>query len=42
MRQVPLYSRALSTGLLFPKTRRIVFLNNQPATLSGWAVLKVG
>ena len=40
--QVPLYSRALSTGLPFPKTRRIVFLNNQPATLPGWAVLEVG
>jgi CRISPR-associated protein Csm5 len=35
MQQVPLYSGALSTGLPFPKTRRIVFLNNQPATLPG-------
>jgi CRISPR-associated protein Csm5 len=41
MQQVPLYSRALTTGLPFPKTRRIVFLNNQPATLPGWAVLEV-
>ncbi|MGC9969139.1 MAG: type III-A CRISPR-associated RAMP protein Csm5 [Bryobacteraceae bacterium] len=41
LQQVPLYSRALSTGLPFPKTRRIVFLNNQPATLPGWAVLEV-
>jgi CRISPR-associated protein Csm5 len=39
---VPLYSRALTTGLRFPETRRIVFLNNQPATLPGWAVLEVG
>jgi CRISPR-associated protein Csm5 len=42
MRQVPLYGRALATGLPFPKTRRIVFLNNQPATLPGWAVMEVG
>jgi CRISPR-associated protein Csm5 len=41
MQQVPLYGRALATGLPFPKTLRIVFLNNQPATLPGWAVLQV-
>jgi hypothetical protein len=29
------------SGLPSPKTRRIVFLNNQPATLPGWAVLEV-
>ena len=40
--EVPLYSRALSTGLPFPKTRRIVFLENQPATLPGWVALEVG
>ena len=28
-----LTTAALATNLLFPKTRRIVFLNNQPATL---------
>jgi CRISPR-associated protein Csm5 len=42
LQQVPLYSRALTTGLPFPKTRRILFLNNQPATLPGWAALEVG
>ena len=42
LQQVPLYNRALATGLPFPKTRRIVFLNNQPAALPGWAVLEVG
>ena len=36
-----LYNRALSSGLPFPKTRRIVFLNNKPATLPGWGILKV-
>jgi len=35
------YDRALSSGLPFPKTRRIVFLNNKPATLPGWAELEV-
>jgi CRISPR-associated protein Csm5 len=41
LQQVPLYSRALSSGLPFPKTRRIVFLGNQPATLPGWALLEI-
>jgi CRISPR-associated protein Csm5 len=41
LRQVPLYSRAIQTGLPFPKTRRVVFLNSQPATLPGWALLEV-
>lgn len=39
--QSPLYSRAIRTGLPFPKTRRIVFLDNQPATLPGWALLEI-
>jgi len=36
-----IYNRALATNLPFPKTRRIVFLNNRPATLPGWAELAV-
>ena len=36
-----IYNRALSTNLPFPKTRRIVFLNNRPATLPGWAELAI-
>ena len=35
------YNRALATNLPFPKTRRIVFLNNKPATLPGWAELSI-
>jgi len=35
------YDRALSTNLPFPKTRKIVFLNNKPATLPGWAELSI-
>jgi len=41
LRHVSLYSRALSTGLPFPKTRKIVFLGNEPATLPGWALLEI-
>ncbi|HUI76692.1 MAG TPA: type III-A CRISPR-associated RAMP protein Csm5 [Bryobacteraceae bacterium] len=41
LQQFTLYSRALSSNLPFPKTRRIVFLNNRPATLPGWAELSV-
>jgi CRISPR-associated protein Csm5 len=38
---LPYYNRAIQTGLPFPKTRRIVFLKNKPATLAGWVELKV-
>ena len=38
---LPFYARALNSPLPFPKTRRIVFLNNQPATLPGWILLEV-
>ncbi len=41
LKQVPLFSRALQTNLPFPKTRRIVFLDNQPAALPGWATLQI-
>jgi len=39
--QSALYSKAVRSGLPFPKTRRVVFLKNQPATLPGWALLEV-
>ncbi len=42
MKQVPLYARAIESGLPFPKTRRILFLENQPAALPGWAELEIG
>ncbi|MBZ5576666.1 MAG: hypothetical protein LAP40_08930 [Acidobacteriia bacterium] len=41
LNQFTLYNRALASNLPFPKTRRIVFLNNQPATLPGWVELTV-
>jgi CRISPR-associated protein Csm5 len=42
LQQVSLYGKAIGSNLPFPKTRRIVFLNNKPASLPGWAVLEVG
>lgn len=41
LQHLALYNRALSSNLPFPKTRRIVFLNNKPATLPGWVLLEV-
>jgi CRISPR-associated protein Csm5 len=41
LQQVSLYARALGSNLPFPKTRRILFLNNKPASLPGWALLEV-
>ncbi len=41
LREASVYSRVLASGLPFPKTRRIVFLGNQPASLPGWAWLEV-
>jgi CRISPR-associated protein Csm5 len=41
LQQYTLYNRALSSNLPFPKTRRIVFLNNRPATLPGWVELAI-
>jgi CRISPR-associated protein Csm5 len=41
LQQYTIYNRALAANLPFPKTRRIVFLNNRPATLPGWAELSV-
>ena len=41
LQQFAIYNRALATNLPFPKTRKIVFLNNKPATLPGWVELTV-
>jgi CRISPR-associated protein Csm5 len=41
LKTLPFYSRAIRSGLPFPKTRRIVFLGNQPGTLPGWSVLEL-
>ena len=42
LKQVGFYARAIQSGLPFPKTRRIVFLAGQPATLAGFVHLEVG
>ena len=41
LKRLPLYSRALQTGLPFPKTRRVVFEGGHPAHLPGWVLLEV-
>ena len=41
LREVGLYARAIQAGLPFPKTRRIGFLGNQPASLPGFVHLEV-
>jgi len=39
LRLLPVYREQLRTGLPFPKTRPVVFLQDQPAALAGWAEL---
>lgn len=41
LKRMPLYTRAIETGLPFPKTRRIVHINQQPAALPGWVLLEL-
>ena len=41
LRQVGFYARAIQSGLPFPKTRKIVFLANQPATIAGFVHLEI-
>ena len=42
LKQVGFYARAIQSGLPFPKTRRIVFLAGQPATLAGFVHFEIG
>ena len=41
LRQVGFYAKAIQSGLPFPKTRKIVFLGNQPATIAGFVHLEI-
>ncbi len=41
LQQVGFYAKAIQSGLPFPKTRKIVFLANQPATLAGFVHLEI-
>ncbi len=38
----PFYQKAIRSGLPFPKTRRVVFLDDRPAALPGWVFLETG
>ena len=40
LRQMPLYQRAIQTGMPFPKTRRVIFEGGQPASLPGWILVE--
>ncbi|MGH9625832.1 MAG: type III-A CRISPR-associated RAMP protein Csm5, partial [Bryobacteraceae bacterium] len=42
LRAVPSIGRSLREGVLFPKTRRVIFLGGRPATLPGWVRLELG
>jgi CRISPR-associated protein Csm5 len=42
LRSLPVYAQPLRTGLPFPKTRKVLFLNDEPAALPGWAELSFG
>ncbi len=42
LKQSGIYARPIQTGLPFPKTRRVVFLKNEPATLAGWITFEIG
>jgi CRISPR-associated protein Csm5 len=35
------WARAIRTGMPFPKTRRVIFLQGQPAALPGWVTLTI-
>jgi CRISPR-associated protein Csm5 len=41
LRRSPLYGTSVTPGLPFPKTRRVVFLEDRPAALPGWALLEL-
>lgn len=41
LRRTPFYERAIRSAMPFPKTRRIVFEQNQPSTMAGWALLEL-
>lgn len=41
LRHASLHAGAAAPALPFPKTRRVVFLNDRPAALPGWALLEL-
>jgi len=41
LRAIPSIGKAIRDKILFPKTRRVVFIEGKPAALPGWAVLQL-
>ena len=41
LKAVPAIGRSIRDGVVFPKTRRVVFSGGQPATLPGWVRLEI-
>lgn len=41
LRQTTIYQRVIQTGLPFPKTRKVIFEKDQPASLPGWVKLEL-
>jgi CRISPR-associated protein Csm5 len=41
LRAVPAYSKAIRTGMPFPKTRHVIFAGGQPAFLPGWVKMEL-
>lgn len=41
LRMLPMYERAIRTGLPFPKTRKVIFEGGEPSNLAGWALLEI-
>lgn len=41
LRAIPFFEQTIQTGLAFPKTRKIVHTNGQPAALPGWIKLEI-
>jgi CRISPR-associated protein Csm5 len=41
LRRMPLYDRAIRSGMPFPKTRKIVWESGQPGALPGWVLFEV-
>lgn len=41
LRHIPLFQKAIQSGLPFPKTRRVIFQQGHPSSLPGWVMLEI-
>ncbi len=41
LRAIPSIGKAVRDKVLFPKTRRLIFMNGKPSSIPGWAVLSL-